>query len=98
MESLHRLLRDDSVTRLFGPGIVVGGVLDSTDAVLDWLLPESVKTPTDTPKQAQPNVELMVTSPPAKDCDAVALPGSTDSQNVSVQSRFVYLRTGFFAV
>lgn len=32
----------------------VGSVLDSTDAVLDWLLPESVKAPTDTPKQTQP--------------------------------------------
>lgn len=74
----------------------VGSVLDSTGAALDWLLPESVKTPTDTPKQTQPDVELMVTSPPVKECDVVALPGSTDAQNVSVKSRFVYFADQFF--
>lgn len=44
-----------AVTRRFCDTVVCpgdwdlgGGVLDSTDAVLDWLLPESFKTPTDT--------------------------------------------------
>lgn len=77
------------------PWPYVGGVLDSADAVLDWLLPGPVNTPTDTPKQIQPDVELMVTYPPAEECDAAALPGSTGSQEVSPQNRLGYLRIPF---
>lgn len=75
----------------------VGSVLDPADSVLDWLLPDSVKTPTDTPKQTQPDVELQVTSPPVKECDAAALPGSTDfSERKRPESLCVFLRTSFF--
>lgn len=59
--------------------------------VLDWLFPGPVNAPTDTPTQTQPDVELIVTYPPAKECDAVALAGSKYSQNVSPRIRFVYL-------
>lgn len=70
-------------------------MLDSADAVLDWLLPGPVNAPTDTPKQTQLDVELIVTYPPAKECDAVALAGSKYSQNVTPRNRFVHLPTFF---
>lgn len=64
------------------PWPYIGGVLDSADAVFDWFLPGPVNTPIDTPEQTQPDVELMVTYPPAKECDTTVLPGSTGSQSV----------------
>lgn len=60
--------------------------------MLDWLLPGPVNAPTDSLKQTQLDVELIVTYPPAKECDAVALAGSRYSQT---RNRFVHLPTFF---
>lgn len=80
------------------PWPIVGSVPKFTDAVLDWLFPGLANTPTDIPKQTQADIEIQAVYSPAKDCDAFALPGSTDSQNVSPQNGFLYLQTFFWHV
>lgn len=88
--------------RDLNPRALVGGVLQSVDDVLDWLIagpsntptdtprviPEPANTPTGTPKKTEADIELRVNYSP----------GPIDSQKVSLKYRFVDLQRRFSCV
>lgn len=100
MESLHRLLRDDLVTPLIVPGMGIFGRLLAACLTLQMLYLtgscQNLSRPRLIHLSKLSRVRAHGDFSTSKECDATALPGSTDSQNVSARSRFVYFADQFF--